>query len=404
MDLKGKAIVFLGDGMADLPIPELGGKTPLEAVDTPAMDRIAELGASGTFLTLPDGFPTSSDVANMSVLGYSPALYYPGRGPIEAINRGIELADTDIAWRCNLVTVENGKMQDYSAGHIHQDDAKRIMNEIQQKFGNDKVTFYSGVSYRNLMILHGAEFSADVGYSKPDSSFGMDLEEIQWYPLNSTPAAIHTTEYLKTLTKKVGEFLSEHPLVKSGQVKANAIWPWSPGKTPHFPKFKELYAGKTAAVITAVDVIAGIAKCADMDIIDVEGATGYIDTNFEGKADAAIREIETHDFVYVHVEAIDETGHEGRLDLKCQAIRDFDTRLVHRVMTALEGRGVTFAVLPDHPVPISMRKHTTTPVPFSVCGPNILPDQVKTYGENAAKNGALGYLTGDALIRLVLGL
>lgn len=403
-NFKGKAIVFLGDGMADLPISELNNQTPLEAVPTPTMDWIATSGATGSFLTLPEGYPSSSDVANMSVLGYAPALYYPGRGPIEAVSRGIALKDDDVAWRCNLVTVGDGKMRDYSAGHIKPEHSNALMEALQEKFGSEKATFHPGVSYRNLLILHGKEFSPEVGYYKPDSSQDMDLRDIQWYPLNDSAEAIHTTEFLKALYAKAGEFLANHPLVKSGEAKANAIWPWSPGRTPHFPAFTDRFNGKKGAIITAVDVIAGIAKCAGMDVIPVDGATGYIDTNYEGKADAAIKAIEDHDFVYVHVEAIDETGHEGRLDLKMKAIADFENRLIKRVVDALKDTGVTFAVLPDHPVPISMRQHTRTPVPVAVCGPMIQPDAIQHYNEKEAPTGSLGFMTGDAFIRLVLGL
>ena len=403
-NLKGKAVVFLGDGMADLPIPELGGKTPLEAVPTPTMDRIAANGASGTFLTLPEGYPTSSDVANMSVLGYAPSLYYPGRGPIEAVSQGIPLAPDDVAWRCNLITVEDGVLKDYSAGHITKEHARVLMEALQERFGSDKLTFYPGVSYRNLLILHGPEFSPNVGYYKPDSSQDIPVSELPWTALDDTKEAAHTVEFLNRLWADAAAFLAEHPLVKSGEAKGNAIWPWSPGRTPSFPKFTERYGGKTGAVITAVDVISGIAKCAGMDVIPVEGATGYIDPNYEGKAAAAIRAIEDHDFVYVHLEAIDETGHEGRLDLKMQAIRDFENRIIKPVVEALQGRGVTFAVLPDHPVPLSMRQHTRTPVPVCIWGPHIRPDSVTEYSEKAAPNGSLGFMTGDAFIRMVLDL
>ena len=271
-DLKGKAIVFLGDGMADLPIPELGGKTPLETVPTPTMDKIAANGASGTFLTLPEGYPTSSDVANMSVLGYAPSLYYPGRGPIEAVSQGIPLAPDDVAWRCNLINVEDGVLKDYSAGHITKEHARILMEALQEHFGSDKLTFYPGVSYRNLLILHGPEFSPKVGYYKPDSSQDIPVAELPWTALDDSKEAAYTVEFLNKLWADAAAFLAEHPLVKSGEAKGNAIWPWSPGRTPSFPKFTERYGGKTGAVITAVDVISGIAKCAGMDVIPVEGA------------------------------------------------------------------------------------------------------------------------------------
>lgn len=400
--LKGKAIVFLADGMADEPVEALGGKTPLEAVDTPCMDSIARNGASGTFLTLPEGFPTSSDAANMSVLGYDLASFYPGRGPIEAVSQGIELGPDDIAWRCNLVTVEDGILRDYSAGHISKERAKVFMDALAERFNSDKVTFYSGVSYRNLLVLHGAEFSADVDYFKPDSSQDLPVSELR---LKATsPAARHTVEFVEKLMAEAAAFLAEHPLNQDGGVPANWIWPWSPGHKPSFPGFSGKYAGRSAAVITAVDVISGIAKCAGMDVIPVPGATGYLDTNYAGKAEAAIRAIEDYDFVYVHLEAIDECSHEGDLSLKMRAISDFENKVVRPVMTALEGRDLTFAILPDHPVPLHLRAHTRTPVPVAVCGPHIVPDSVQRYSEKEAPGGSLGFMHGEEFVRKVLNI
>lgn len=400
--LKGKAVVFLADGMADEPVEALGGKTPLEAVDTPYMDSIARNGASGTFLTLPEGFPTSSDAANMSVLGYELASFYPGRGPIEATSRGIQLGPDDVAWRCNLVTVENGILRDYSAGHISKERAKAFMDALAAKFNSDKVTFCSGVSYRNLLVLHGAEFSADVDYFKPDSSQDLPVSELRMKA--KTPAAQHTVDFVEKLMTDAAAFLADHPLNKNGEVPANWIWPWSPGRKPSFPGFSGKYDGRSAAVITAVDVISGIAKCAGMDVIPVEGATGYLDTNYAGKAEAAIKAIENHDFVYVHLEAIDECSHEGNLQHKMQAISDLENKIIKPVMTALAGRDLTFAILPDHPVPLRLRAHTRTPVPVAICGPHIVPDAVRHYSEKDAPKGSLGFMHGEEFVRKVLNI
>lgn len=400
--LKGKAVVFLADGMADEPVEALGGKTPLEAVDTPYMDSIARNGASGTFLTLPEGFPTSSDAANMSVLGYELASFYPGRGPIEATSRGIQLGPDDVAWRCNLVTVENGILRDYSAGHISKERAKAFMDALAAKFNSDKVTFCSGVSYRNLLVLHGAEFSADVDYFKPDSSQDLPVSELRMKA--KTPAAQHTVDFVEKLMADTAAFLADHPLNKNGEVPANWIWPWSPGRKPSFPGFSGKYDGRSAAVITAVDVISGIAKCAGMDVIPVEGATGYLDTNYAGKAEAAIKAIENHDFVYVHLEAIDECSHEGNLQHKMQAISDLENKIIKPVMTALAGRDLTFAILPDHPVPLRLRAHTRTPVPVAICGPHIVPDAVRHYSEKDAPKGSLGFMHGEEFVRKVLNI
>ena len=400
--LKGKAIVFLADGMADEPVEALGGKTPLEAVDTPYMESIARNGASGTFLTLPEGFPTSSDAANMSVLGYELASFYPGRGPIEATSRGIQLGPDDVAWRCNLVTVENGILRDYSAGHISKERAKAFMDALAAKFNSDKVTFCSGVSYRNLLVLHGAEFSANVDYFKPDSSQDLPVSELRMKA--KTPAAQHTVDFVEKLMTDAAAFLADHPLNKNGEVPANWIWPWSPGRKPSFPGFSGKYDGRSAAVITAVDVISGIAKCAGMDVIPVEGATGYLDTNYAGKAEAAIKAIENHDFVYVHLEAIDECSHEGNLQHKMQAISDLENKIIKPVMTALAGRDLTFAILPDHPVPLRLRAHTRTPVPVAICGPHIVPDAVRHYSEKDAPKGSLGFMHGEEFVRKVLNI
>jgi 2,3-bisphosphoglycerate-independent phosphoglycerate mutase len=400
----GKAIVFLADGMADEPLPELGGKTPVEAASTPRMDWIAKTGASGTFLTLPEGFPTSSDVANMSVMGYDLAVSYPGRGPLEAASQNIALGPDDSAWRCNLVHIKDGKMEDYSAGHIANAVSSVLMADLQSVFGSDKVSFHAGVSYRNLFVLHGGEFSEKVYYHKPDSSHGEKVSDLALSPLDSSPEAAFTVAFLNELMAKTSAFLLAHPLCKGLENPPNSIWPWSPGRKPNMKTFAEKYAGAKAAVITAVDVIAGIAKCAKMDVIPVPGATGFIDTNYKGKADAAIEAIKTRDFVFLHVEAPDECSHIGDLKLKMRAIEDFDSKIMAPVIDACKGMGVTFAVLPDHPAPVRLRKHTRTPVPVSVCGPHIKPDGVEFYSEKLALGGALGHMSGDALMRLVLNI
>jgi len=397
-----KAIIFLADGMADEPLAELNNLTPVEYLDTPAMDYIAEHGVNGTFLTLPEGLPTSSDVANMSVLGFYPEENYPGRGPIEAASQGIELAPDDVAWRCNLVKASSDDiLLDYSAGHIENSVSTPIMKLLQEKFGNDKVSFYPGVSYRNLMVLHGKEFSNHVHYEKPDSSQGEAIKDLLWKPTDSSPEAAHTVEFLLDLFKRTHEWLKNECPVKS---EATHIWPWSPGYLPKMASFQQRYNGKTGAIISAVDVIRGLGKCAGMDVYEVEGATGFIDTNYAGKVAAALEAIKTHDLVYVHVEAIDECSHLGDLKLKMQAISDFDSKIVAPILAALKGQDVNFALLPDHPVPIKLRKHTTTPVPLAVMGPAFTPDAVKKYGESSALKGDLGFLHGDELVRLLLGL
>ena len=401
-----KAVIFLADGMADLPIAELGNKTPVEYAKTPAMDSIAANGSSGTFFTLPDGLPTSSDVANMSVLGFYPEKNYPGRGPIEAVSQGIELAADDIAWRCNLVTVSpEGVLLDYSAGHLDETKARILMEDLQKEFGSDKVSFYPGVSYRNLLVLHGKEFSPNLDYHKPDSSQGIHVSELKLTVLDDKPETAYTKKFLEELAVKTDEFLRNHPLNQNCESPANAIWPWSPGRKPAIDGFAERYNGAKGAIVSAVDVVKGIGKCAGMDVIEVAGATGFIDTNYAGKVEAALKALEDHDLVYIHVEAIDECSHMGDMKLKLQAIEDFDSKIVAPVLAALKDRkDVRFAILPDHPVPLSLRKHTTTPVPLAVCGAGIEADGIKFYGESVAPQGKLGKLAGDDLVKLLLGL
>lgn len=403
--MNRKAIIFLADGMADEPLPELGGKTPLEAAHTPAMDSIARDGVNGTFLTLPEGLPTSSDVANMSVLGFYPERNYPGRGPIEAVSQGIELGPDDVAFRCNLVYVsDDGVLRDYSAGHIDNETAAVLMNDLQKQFGNSDVTFHSGVSYRNLLVLHGKCFSDRIHYFKPDSSQDMPVSELKLSAADDSLEAAYTVEFLDRLGQLCTAFLAAHPLNRDRKAPANWIWPWSPGRRPRLEPFSVCYSGRRGAVISAVDVIKGIGKSSGMEVVEVPGATGFLDTNYAGKVAAALEAIKRVDLVYVHVEAIDECSHLGDLKLKMQAIEDFDSKIVAPILSALKGQGITFAVLPDHPVPIKLRKHTTTPVPLAIAGPGIEPDQVQSFSETLAPTGSLGFLRGNELVKKVLGL
>ena len=341
--MNKKAIIFLADGMADSPLDELGGKTPLEYAHTPAMDRIAAAGVNGTFLTLPAGLPTSSDVANMSVLGFHPENNYPGRGPIEAVSQDIILGPEDVAFRCNLVYVSpDGILKDFSAGHIPNDRSHALMEALQQRFGSDEVSFHAGVSYRNLLVLHGKRFSDRINYFKPDSSQELPLAELRLSPADATPEAAETVKFLIGLEEEAAKFLAAHPLNAGLEVPANRIWLWSPGRRPRLPKFGDVYSGRRGAIISAVDVIKGIAKCTDMAVIDVPGATGFLDTDYAGKAAAAIKAIRDFDLVYLHIEAIDECSHIGDLKLKLRAIEDFDAKIVVPVLDALQKIHNTF--------------------------------------------------------------
>lgn len=387
-----KTVLFLGDGMADEPIDALGGKTPLEYAKTPWMDKIAKDGRSGTFLTLPDGFPTSSDVANMSVMGGDLATELCGRGPLEAASMGIELGADDVAFRMNLVSVnDDGTLKDFSAGHIDEAGQRAAIDLLNEKLGTEKIRFYAGVSYRNLVVLSGKEFSAEVAYDKPDDNQGNPVAE--HLPRAKSPAGEHTAQVLRQIIADAGEVLKG--------CQANGVWPWSGGKAGAVHSIADLY-GVKGAVVSAVDVINGLGRVMGLDVIKVPGATGYVDTNYEGKADAAVKAIEDgYDFVYVHIESTDEVSHEQNLELKLKAIEDFDSRLIGRVMAKL-GDKAAYCVLPDHPVPIRIGKHTRTPVPFAVYQPGNAADDVVAYGERDALKGALGALKGGELMDVLL--
>ena len=387
-----KYLVFLADGMADEPIAELDGKTPLEVANTPSLDALAKNGAQGTLLTIPKPFPSSSDAANLSVLGYDLAKNYCGRGPIEAARQDIELKEDEIAFRCNLVTIIDGILEDYSAGQIDQESSENLINLLNDKLGNTKIKFYPGVSYRNLLILKGVEFSDKIGYHKPDSNQGVEWKEIM--PYSQDKEADTTVILIKGLIEKSIEILKYAPanisLMENDKKPANCIWPWSPGRKPHFETFKEKY-NKKGAVISAVDVILGIGKLTKMEAVKPDGATGFIDTNYENKVEAALDVLKRNDFVYLHLEAIDECSHMGDLDLKIKAIEAFDERLVRPVLDKIDD-DVTIGVLPDHPVPVKLRKHTRSPVPFLISGKTVPKDGNSEYSEKTAARGGFGAL------------
>ena len=385
-----KTILFLGDGMADEPIPSLGGRTPLQVAATPAIDRIAREGRNGTMLTLPAGFPTSSDVANMSVLGCDLPSEYCGRGPLEAAGQALALPADSICFRMNLVSVApDGRLADFSGGHIAQADAAETIDILNRALGSDSVRFHPGVSYRCLLVLRGTEFSADVHCEKPDDNSGNPVAE--HLPRAESPAGEHTAAVLNDLIARAAEVLRGRA--------ANGIWPWSGGRAGAIHDIAKRY-GIRAAVISAVDVINGLGRSLGMDVIRVPGATGYIDTDYEAKADAAIAAIRDYDFVYVHVEATDEVSHAQDLQLKIKVLEDFDRRLVGRTMAGA-GDAITYAVLPDHPVPVALGRHTRTPVPVAVRRPGWTPDAVQAFDESSCLQGALGRLSGSGLMDLL---
>ena len=394
-----KTVVFLGDGMADEPIASLNGLTPLQAAKTPAMDRIAKLGRSGTLLTLPDGFPTSSDVANMSVLGGDLATELCGRGPLEAASQGIEMGADDVVFRMNLVTVNpDGTLKDFSGGHIGETEQKEAIALLNAQIADtwrgaegEYIRFYTGVSYRNLILLHGKAFSgAAVAYDKPDDNSGNPVAE--HLPRAKSPEGEYTAAVLRDVIAKASVVLKGRG--------ANGVWPWSGGKAGAIHSIAKRY-GIRGAIVAAVDVINGLGRTMGLDVIKVPGATGYIDTNYEGKADAALKALaDGYDFVYVHIEATDEVSHAQDLKLKIQAIEDFDSRLIGRVMAGAP-EDTAFAVLPDHPVPISLGKHTRIPVPVAVYIPGAEPDAVQAYNEADALKGSLGAMKSSDFMDLL---
>jgi 2,3-bisphosphoglycerate-independent phosphoglycerate mutase len=400
---KRKTIIFLGDGMADEPVPQLGNRTPLQYANTPAMDRIAREGRCGTLLTLPAGYPTSSEVANMSVLGCDLASEYCGRGPLEAAGRNIPLAPDDKAFRLNLTTVAGGVLKDFSGGRVRQTDAEALIQTLNARFGSPEVRFYPGVSYRSILVLSGPRFSHKVVTEKPDDNHGEAMED--HLPKAKSPEAEATAVFLRHLMLEAPDVLAEtevnRRLREAGRPQANGVWPWSGGTAGGLRPLADKY-GVRGAVISAVDVIAGLGRLLGMTVIPVPGATGYIDTNYEGKADAAIEALKSHDFVYLHLEAIDEVSHEQNLELKIRAIENFDSRIIARVLAAADHEA-NVAVLPDHPVPVAFGKHTRTPVPVAVRLAGVEPDGVQTFDEIACPQGSLGAMKNGDLMSLLLG-
>jgi 2,3-bisphosphoglycerate-independent phosphoglycerate mutase len=399
-----KAVVILGDGMADYPVPALGGKTPLMAASKPAMDRIAKNGRNGLFRTIGPGLSTGSAVANLSVLGYNPAVDYSGRGVLEAASLGIPLAGDDLVLRVNLIHIADGRLSSHSAGHISNEEAGILIKDLSGPCEALGIRLYQGLSYRHIAVLKRGDDRLEC--TEPHDHVGEPALERMVRPLH--PDAAATADLLNRMILDSQSMLADHPVnrkrVASGKPPANSLWPWSPGRKPLMRSFKSMY-GASGAVISAVDLIKGIAVNSGMDAVPVEGATGLFDTNYEGKADACLEALKTHDFVYVHVEAPDEAGHDRNLPLKIRCIEDLDRRCIGRI---LEGLGrlridAVVAVLPDHPTPVSTGSHIADPVPVAVWDPRLKPDGVERFDEESAKSGALGLMEGNAFIKTVLG-
>lgn len=397
-----KHIIILGDGMADWKVPELGNRTLLQYAHTPNMDKLARWGRCGLLQTVPEGFHPGSEVANSSILGYDQHLVYEGRGPLEAASIGVELAEDDLALRCNLICIEDGKIKNHSCGRLETEEADVLIRFLQEKLGNERIHFYTGVQYRHLLVIKGGNkmLHCTPPHDVPGTPFADCLVKAE------TAEAQETADLLNRLVLESQQLLADHPLnlrrKQEGQDAANSIWPWGGGYRPAMEPLTVTYPRiRKGAVITAVDLIRGIGHYAGLRVIDVEGATGLYDTNYEGKAQAAIEALKTDDFVYLHVEASDEAGHEGNMPLKLKTIEDLDSRIVGPVMEAVKdwAAPVAIAVLPDHPTPCAHRTHTADPIPFAMFCPGMEADSVQTFDEEAAKEGSYGLLRGDGFIR-----
>ena len=349
-----KYLVLIGDGMSDRPLRELKGKTPLEVAKTPNMDFLAQNGLTGWASNVPPGMPPASDVANMSIFGYDPKKFYTGRGPLEAASLGVKLKKNDIAFRCNLVTVKGRKMKDFTAGHIATAEARKIIRTLDKKLGSKQIRFYAGLSYRHLLVVSSAVVSGTVKCVPPHDITGKAIH-------NYLPKGKGAGVLLRLMNES-------EVLLHEMKTKASMIWPWGQGKSPCMPAFKRKF-GLRGAVITAVHLLKGLGKTLGLEVINVPGATGYLDTNYVGKAKYALKALRKNNIVFVHVESPDETGHEGSLRNKIRAIEDFDRYVVGIILKAVRATGypdIRILVLPDHPTPIRVMTHTSDSVPFAI--------------------------------------
>ena len=391
-----KTIIILADGAADEPIAELGGTPPLQAAKKPYIDMLAAKGKSGELDTIPAGFKPGSEIANLSVLGYDVPKVFEGRGSLEAASMGVDILPGEMAMRCNLICIEDGKIKNHSAGHISSEEAKELILFLDKELNDGKVSFYPGVSYRHLLKLKGGNKNLDC--TAPHDVTGTPYKEVLIQA--ETAEAQETTDYLNQLIIKSQELLKEHPVNKKriaeGKDPANSIWPWSPGYHPQMQTLQELFGIKSGSVISAVDLIMGIGVYAGLKLIHVEGATGLYDTNYEGKAEAAIEALKKDDFVYLHIEASDEAGHEGDYELKTKTIEYLDNRVVKTIYEATKDwdEPVTIAILPDHPTPCAIKTHTNKPIPFVIYRSNGEADSVQVYDEFESPKGAYGLIRG----------
>jgi len=401
-----KHLIILGDGMADWPVASLGGKTLLQYAQTPHMDKLARMGRTGMLKTVPVGFHPGSEVANTAILGYDLKQVYEGRGSLEAASIGYELKPGDMAMRCNLICVADGRIKNHSAGHITTEEADVLIRFLQEELAKDKqfanVTLTTGIQYRHLLVIKG-------GDKRLRCTAPHDVPGQEFMPLLVKPKLMEaqpTADLINRMILRSQELLADHPLnlkrVAEGKDPANSLWPWSPGYRPSMVPLTETYpAIKSGAVISAVDLIKGIGHYAGLRNIKVEGATGLYNTNYEGKTEAALEALRTDDFVYLHIEASDEAGHEGDIPLKLRTIEYLDSRVVGPIVEEVSrwDEPVAIAILPDHPTPCEHRTHTADPVPFLIYYPGIEADSVQTFDEVACKQGACGMMESGEFMK-----
>lgn len=399
-----KHIIILGDGMADHAIERLGGKTPLQFAQTPYMDKLASEGRCGRVVTVPEGFSPGSEVANTAILGYDLNEVYEGRGPLEAASIGYEMEADDLALRCNIISLKDGKIITHNGGNLQTEDARILIDYLNEHLGNNRVRFISGIQYRHLLVIKGG--NKNIECAPPHDHPNEEWKGLLVKPINNATdehptllSAQETADLLNDLILKSQPLLEAHiynkERAKEGKLTANSIWPWSGGYRPSMQPITSIYPQiKSGAVITAVDLIRGIGHYAGLRTINVKGATGLADTNYEGKAQAAIDALKTDDFVFVHVEASDEAGHDGDLDLKIKTIEYLDSRIIQPIYEAVSqfNEPVCIVVLPDHPTPVEIRTHVSEPVPFLVWHQGIEPDEVKRYDEVSCVSGSFGLL------------
>jgi 2,3-bisphosphoglycerate-independent phosphoglycerate mutase len=429
-----KHIIILGDGMADWHIESLGNKTILQYAHTPYMDMLARMGRTGMLKTVQDGFHPGSEVANSAILGYDQNEVYEGRGPLEAASIGVDLASDDMAIRCNIICIEGDHIKNHSCGRLETSEADVLIKYLQQHLATDKdiiakygdvVHFYTGIQYRHLLVINGG--SKYIKCTPPH-----DVPMKPWRPLlvqpdleaekksgkNTRLSAQQTADLINELIVKSQQLLAAHPFnqqrIAEGKDPANSIWPWAGGYRPHMVPLTQTFPQiRRGAVITAVDLIRGIGSLAGLRVINVPGATGLYDTNYEGKAQAAIDALKTDDFVYLHIEASDEAGHEGDRDLKIKTVEYLDQRAIKPIYEAVKDWGrkgtatesmepVCIAVLPDHPTPVAHRTHTNEPIPFLIYAPDIEADGVQVFDEDSCRQGVYGTLEKDGFIRALM--